>query len=86
MQGRFDLRAKGLVRLSWLDREADIRVGDVVESTGLGGVYPAHLAIGIVTETGLEPHALTRYALIKPFAGLEGLRQVYLVSGFAEGE
>ena len=86
VQGRYDLRADGLVRLSYLDRDCDVRVGDVVESTGLGGAYPAHLAIGLVTETGLEAHALTRYALVKPFAKLEGLRQVYLVSGFREGE
>ena len=85
VQGSWEIRESGLVRLSYLDREADVCVGDVVETTGLGGEYPAHLAVGLVTETGLEPHALTRYALVKPFASPDGLRQVYLIAGFSEG-
>ena len=59
-------------------------VGDIVETSGAGGVYPPGLALGMVTETGLEENALSRYALLKPFASLDGAREVFVVVGFSE--
>ena len=84
VQGSYLLREKGLVRLSFVDKGAELAVGDIVETSGAGGVYPPGLALGMVTETGLEENALSRYALLKPFASLDGAREVFVVVGFSE--
>lgn len=84
LEGSFSLRDEGLVRLSYLSTDADIQVGDVIETAGTGGAYPAGIAVGLVCEVGLEEHALSAYALIRPFASLDDAQQVYIVTSFRE--
>ena len=84
LEGSLSLQERGLVRLSYLDADADIQVGDVIETAGAGGVCPEGIAVGLVYEVGLEEHALSAYALIRPFASLRDAQQVYIVTGSRE--
>ncbi len=84
LEGSLSLQERGLVRLSYLDADADIQVGDVIETAGAGGVCPEGIAVGLVCEVGLEEHALSAYALIRPFASLRDAQQVYIVTGSRE--
>ncbi len=84
LESSFSLQDSGLIRLSYLSTDADIQVGDVIETAGAGGAYPAGIAVGLVCEVGLEEHALSAYALIRPFASLDEAQQVYIVTGFRE--
>lgn len=85
LENSFSLQDSGQIRLSYLPADADIQVGDVIETAGAGGAYPSSIAIGLVCALGLEEHALSAYALIRPFATLDDTQQVYVVTGFREG-
>lgn len=76
-------RAQGIVRgrrggrleFEFVVRGSDVRAGDVVITSGLGGVYPKGLRIGEVVEVG-EPGDLLQTALLRPavdFGRLEGV-------------
>ncbi len=76
-------RALGIVRglrdgrleFEFAVRGSDVRVGDVVITSGLGGAYPKGLRIGEVLEVG-EPGDLLQTAVVKPavdFGRLEGV-------------
>ena len=82
-QGSYEFESNGLLRLSYLEKDADVLAGDVAETTG-GDVCPSGIAIGIITDTALEEHALSAYAVIKPFAKLEGETRVFIITAFTE--
>jgi rod shape-determining protein MreC len=68
--------------MAYLDRDADVRVGDTIVSSGLGGekaVFPKGLVIGTVTSVADDPTGSTRRVAIKPAVSFSRLEEVYLL-------
>lgn len=61
------------------DVKPKIKKGELVFSSGLGGVFPAGLLIGEVTDVVPGQYGLTQSALIKPAADLHSLNNVIVV-------
>ena len=67
-------RALGIVRgtgaaeleFEFLMRGADVKPGDSVLTSGVGGVYPKGLRVGVVAEVSAEKGALVHTARVKP--------------------
>lgn len=79
-------RVKGIV--TWehgpeldvrLPLRADIRIGDWVVSSGLGGVFPRGLVIGQVVGVSLEEMGLFRRARITPRVDFNRLEEVFVI-------
>lgn len=68
------------LRMTYLDRDAKIEVGDVVISSGLGGIYPKGIPIGTVHMIGRAEDELTLYAVVKPFVPFSRLEEVLCLS------
>lgn len=62
-----------------LANDADIKVGDVVVTSGLGGIYPAGLLIGTVKEVKAEEGTLGKAAHLRPAVDFSRLEQVYVL-------
>lgn len=60
--------------LVFVRREASLRVGDKVVSSGYGGVVPPEIPVGIVTRVSQRKESLTKSAKVLPFAGMPGDR------------
>jgi rod shape-determining protein MreC len=74
----------GSLALPYLPANADVKTGDVLLTSGLGGVFPAGYPVGRVTEVhrdAIQPLAQVRAA---PFANMDIDREVMLV-WFREG-
>ncbi|MBO4868602.1 MAG: rod shape-determining protein MreC [Clostridia bacterium] len=80
--GEYELGLKGLCKLSYLQSDADIEVGDRILTSGVGSVYPRGLIIGTVTEVKYDEGLRTKYAIIKPYAQISGLSSVMVVTSF----
>lgn len=67
------------LRLLYIPDSADVRVGDRVNTSGLGGRFPADYPVGIVT--AVEHHPGEPFATItaRPLARLDRSRQVLLL-------
>jgi rod shape-determining protein MreC len=69
----------GRLRLPYLVNNANIVVGDVLMSSGLGGVYPAGYPVGRVTEVTLRPEQAFAEVLAEPASSLDRDREVLLL-------
>jgi len=76
--------AGGTGRLDRLELEnvpvtADIREGDLLETSGLGGRFPPGYPVGIVDSVVVEPTSLFAMVSVRPNAALDRSRHVLVV-------
>jgi rod shape-determining protein MreC len=80
-------RARGIVygqgsdelEFVFMVRGDDVRPGDVVITSGVGGVYPKGLRIGRVTSVQTDPERLLHTARIRPAVDFGRLEQVFVM-------
>ncbi|MDH3213035.1 MAG: rod shape-determining protein MreC [Myxococcales bacterium] len=80
-------RARGIVRgrgsdeleFEFVVRGGDVRVGDIVITSGLGGVYPKGLRIGQVTAVSDPGARLLQTATVAPAVDFGRLEQVFVM-------
>ena len=69
------------LRMEKLRRQADLRKGDVILTSGLDGVYPRGIPLGTVESVRHSPASIeTVTAVIKPFVDFDRLDYVWVVS------
>jgi rod shape-determining protein MreC len=66
--------------MRYLPRDCDIRVSDVIITSGLTENYPKGLLIGRVTDIGEEFSGLSRYAIVKPAVNLATVEEVLIIA------
>lgn len=60
-------------------REEEVHVGDRVISSGLDGVYPRGLLIGVVTEVSSRPDSMFHDIRVKPSVNMDKVESVMIV-------
>ena len=80
-------RARGVLKgkstdqcqLDYVLRKKDVRVGDIVVSSGLDGIYPKGLRIGLVSEVVDHDADIFHDVILTPFVDFEKLEEVLVV-------
>ena len=80
------LMGEGRLKLTYLPENSELIAGDLVTTSGRGGVYPAGLVAGHVEEVRTDASGMTRYAVIAPETDLDGLQQVFVITDFTVNE
>lgn len=70
---------QNLLIMRYLSPDIDIKVSDIVITSGLSQIYPKGIIIGKVIEIGTEFSGLSRYAVIKPEVKFSSLEEVLVV-------
>jgi rod shape-determining protein MreC len=73
-------RGLPLLRMQFIDKDADIRPGDEVVTSGLGGTYPRGLLIGYVERIVMDDSNLYQVADIAPTADLGRLAYCFVIA------
>lgn len=81
-EGDFALMGEGMLKLSYLKKDADIVIGDTVETSGSGGLFPKGLMIGTVERIIPEEHGISNYAVIRPFVDVSSVKNVFIIKSF----
>ena len=82
IEGVYELKDSGFCKMSYLPSEADIKVGDIILSSGIGSIYPRGLIIGTVTELVPDEFSRSLNAKVMPAADLTDLRSVMILKDF----
>ncbi len=81
-QGSFDLMADGYLKLSYVKKDSGIMEGDIIETSGIGGVFPKGIVIGTVERILPEAHGISNYAILKPAVDLNAIHKVFVIKSF----
>ncbi len=79
IDGDIELMPKGLCKLSNSTKKASVIPGDLLETSGLGDVYPKGILIGKVTE--VDSDGYKGYTIIKPAVNFEKINEVLIITG-----
>ena len=82
LEGDFALMEQGKLKLTYLPEATLLLSGDEVITSGMGGVYPSGLKVGVIEEIRAEASGMGRYAILSPAADLDQLRQVFVITQF----
>ncbi|MDA8145607.1 MAG: rod shape-determining protein MreC [Thermaerobacter sp.] len=72
---------KAELQMKFFGREAKVKVGDTVVTSGISTIYPAGLLIGRVVKTGYQEYGLVRYAVLRPAVSFNRLEYVLVQEG-----
>ncbi|MCH5212881.1 MAG: rod shape-determining protein MreC [Oscillospiraceae bacterium] len=81
IEGDAELAKDTQCKLSFVDRNTPIIVGDVVETSGTGGIYPAGLVVGSVMSISADSTGSLNYAVIDPAVEIDKLSEVLVITG-----
>jgi len=79
VRGDYALKDEGLCRMDYIAGDIDVKVGDIIETSGLGGIYPKGIVIGEVKEIRMINSEFNRYAIIEPAVDFKSLEEVYVL-------
>lgn len=83
-EGDASLKFKGYCKLGYLSRMTDIKEGDYVETSGLGGIYPKGLLIGKVVNVVEDNISMTKQAMVEPIVDFGSLNEVFVLMNYVE--
>lgn len=85
-QGMLVGSATGQLTLDMIATDQTVNVGDVVVTSGLGGVFPKGLPLGKVTNVESAPGSLYLEITVEAFASTENFEEVIVITSLTEGQ
>ncbi len=71
VEGDYSMRYDGNCKMTYLSADADIEIGDLIYSSGIGSVYPADLPMGRVIAITVDEYSRTLTATVQPTANYD---------------
>ena len=66
------------LELKYLPGDADIKKGDVIVTSGLGGIFPAGQVIGTVESVKADENNVGKTAVVHPLVEFDSLEEIYV--------
>ena len=79
LQGTTDSKNKNLTMLSNIPIDSEIKEGDVILTSGLGGMYPQEIRIGEVVSVEVDSVGIMKKAIVKPYVDFNKLEGLFVV-------
>jgi rod shape-determining protein MreC len=81
VEGDIELIDKNTVRMNYIDKNADIVIGDVIETEG-SEMYPPGQIVGIVKSVTIEDNGLAKYAEVELLVNPTKVQSLYVITDF----
>ncbi len=75
------------LKLQYLSAETKVKAGDLVVTSGIGGVYPRNLIVGTVKSVKHSQYDVSLYAEVQPAVSVKDVHDVMVITSFlGQGE
>lgn len=74
-----DINGSSAVHMENIPRSADVKKGDQIITSGLGGIYPKGIFVGTVEDVQNESGGLLKYAAVKTVVDFQKLEDVIII-------
>ena len=81
-EGTARLALEGNLKLSYLPRDSKAKPGDLVTTTGIGGIFPEGIVVGKIKEVTPDSQGLTLNAVIEPLMDIRNVTEVMIIKDF----
>ena len=78
IHGEYELKNDGLCKVDQIPANIELKVGDELVTSGVGGLFPAGIPIGVI-ESVVYTSDLDRYATLRPYTQIDGLRDLFIL-------
>ncbi len=82
VSGKPDYSDKNLTTLTKIDASGTLKKGDIIATSGLGGVYPADVIVGEIQSIKFDEYDTTKYAVVKPYEDIRKVTDVIILTDF----
>ncbi len=73
-----------LCELAYLQRTADVKIGDQLITSGLDNIYPKGITVGTVVAATQDHNGLSQKIKVKPTFDLNTIEEVYIIASLAD--
>ncbi|HOA84679.1 MAG TPA: rod shape-determining protein MreC [Bacillota bacterium] len=84
--GDFELRDTGRCKMTYIESSEGFSSGDLVVTSGTGGIYPPGLPVGVIEEVVPDPLSRTYTATILPATDFDSLTRVMIITSYSLSE
>lgn len=81
LEGDEELSKDGFCKMTFINPAVNIIAGDIIETSGSAGIYPAGLDIGKVKDINSDSMGQINYATIEPSVDFRSVHEVLVING-----
>lgn len=81
LQGDISLYDKNLCAMKYAATDSAVSIGDILSTSGDGGIFPSGLGIGKISEIKVNTNGISQDAVIEPFVDFSDLDTVLVIIG-----
>ncbi|HEX5030972.1 MAG TPA: rod shape-determining protein MreC [Candidatus Eisenbacteria bacterium] len=72
----WEFGSQPVLNLRYVSSQEDVKVGDRVVTSGLGGIFPVGIRIGTVARVALDPNGLMKEILVDPAVDFRSVEEI----------
>lgn len=80
VDGDIDLSENGLCKMTYIPKDSVVTIGDVVQTSGLGGVYPKGIKVGKIVKIHSDNQGVSQYAEVSPSVNFDKIHEVMVIT------
>ncbi len=79
LQGDVTLIDKSMCAIKYLTTETSVSIGDIVTTSGAGGIYPPDITVGKITDIKPNSNGISWDAVVQPVVDFSQITEVFVI-------
>lgn len=80
VEGDTELCLNSQCKLTFVDKDVNIMAGDILETSGSGGIYPQGITLGIIRDINMDNLGMLNYAVVDTAVNFREMHEVLVIN------